>query len=208
LWSYWLARYLIADSWGCPLDKKKLFLLRAFCVLCPIIGERNGMPVILPKPEKVRFNMVGKTVAPFELPVYELHANGRPAVEYWGMFNLYYWHNTKIPQRMGETNCEHWKPEWILDETNSEVRRLLIQEVGYERMVKAIGATVRNQWREYELLQLNAPNMPIRYQLLKMTCPSTGDVHVLRAPPDCETAEQAISWCNHGIHPDNFEAQA
>jgi len=54
---------------------------------------------------------------------------------------------------------------------------------------------------------LSVPNMPVRYQLLKMACPSTGDVHILRVPPDCDTAEQAITWCNHGNHPDSFLKQ-
>ena len=210
-WYWWLARYVIADAWGCPLDQDKLFLLRAFCLLCPIIGEskdNKGTAVILPKPQRIRWHLNGVTPPPFSFPVYELHGNGQPSVEYWGLFNLYHWHNTSIPERMGKVNCEQWKPEWLLDEENAEVRRVLLQEIGYERAIATLGATVRDTWREYDLIQLTVPNMPVRYQLLKMTCPSTGDVHVLRAPPDCDTAEQAITWCNHGVHPDEFAKQA
>jgi hypothetical protein len=165
------------------------------------------MPVVLPKAQTIRWREVGVTASPFEFPVFELHGNGHPSVEYWGLFNLYHWHNVKIPERMGRVNCEQWKPEWILDESNAEVRRILLQEIGYERAITTLGARVVDKWREYELVVLDALDMPVRYQLLKMTCPSTGDVHILRAPPDCETAEQAITWVNHGNHPDAFEAQ-
>jgi hypothetical protein len=37
--------------------------------------------------------------------------------------------------------------------------------------------------------------------LLKMTCPSTNHIHILRVPPGMTSAEAAITWVNHGIHP-------
>ena len=43
--------------------------------------------------------------------------------------------------------------------------------------------------------------------LLKMTCPSTQHIHILRVPPEMTSAEAAITWVNHGIHPDKFVVQ-
>jgi hypothetical protein len=43
--------------------------------------------------------------------------------------------------------------------------------------------------------------------LLKMTCPSTQHIHILRVPPEITSAEAAITWVNHGIHPDEFAVQ-
>jgi leucine-rich repeat protein SHOC2 len=43
--------------------------------------------------------------------------------------------------------------------------------------------------------------------MLKMTCPSTGHIHILRVPPKMTSAEAAITWVNHGIHPDKFSIQ-
>jgi hypothetical protein len=156
----------------------------------------------------VRWNVTGETAEPFRLPIYELHGNGVPSVEYHGLLSLYHWHNTKIPERMGKINCERWEPRWLIDEPNAEVRRVLLREIGYERAIAALGGTVLDRWREYELIRLNVSDMPIEYRLLSMVCPSTGDKHILRAPPDCDTAEAAITWCNHGTHPDAFNAQA
>jgi hypothetical protein len=42
--------------------------------------------------------------------------------------------------------------------------------------------------------------------LLKITCPSTQHIHILRVPPEM-SAEAAITWVNHGIHPDEFAVQ-
>ena len=43
--------------------------------------------------------------------------------------------------------------------------------------------------------------------LLKMTCPSTAHIHILRVPPEMMSAEAAITWVNHGIYPDKFSVQ-
>jgi hypothetical protein len=44
--------------------------------------------------------------------------------------------------------------------------------------------------------------------LLKMTCPSTNHIHVLRAPPDISSAREAIAWCNWEIDPDQFSVES
>jgi leucine-rich repeat protein SHOC2 len=38
--------------------------------------------------------------------------------------------------------------------------------------------------------------------LLRMICPSTGHIHVLRVPPKMMSTEDAIVWVNHGIYLD------
>jgi hypothetical protein len=72
-------------------------------------------------------------------------------------------------------------------------------------------------WREYTLLKIDEAgkiydedNEPVDIEpmlLLKMTCPSTAHIHILRVPPDIVSAEAAIVWVNHGIHPDDFAMQ-
>lgn len=40
-----------------------------------------------------------------------------------------------------------------------------------------------------------------------MTCPSTGFIHILRVPPDTQSAREAICWVNWGIDPEEFQQQ-
>jgi Leucine-rich repeat (LRR) protein len=110
-----------------------------------------------------------------------------------------------------------WQPEWLLDETNAEIRRVLIQQVSYEKIYDRLGAEEIDTWREYTLLKID--NIQVVYKLgkelrerepmllLKMTCPSTGHIHILRVSPEMESAEAAITWVNHDIHPDNIAIQ-
>jgi leucine-rich repeat protein SHOC2 len=100
-------------------------------------------------------------------------------------------------------------PEWLLNESNMELRRILIDRIGYLQIYNRFGAIVQDTWRQYTLLKTR------RFQsfdrepmvLLKMVCPSTAHLHILRVPPLVTSAEDAIVWVNHGIHPDDFAVQ-
>jgi leucine-rich repeat protein SHOC2 len=115
------------------------------------------------------------------------------------------------------TKLSSWKAEWLLTEDNIEIRRTLIEVLAYEKIFEQLDAFALDSWREYTLLEIG--NIEYIYDfgwepigteamlLLRMICPSTGHTHVLRVPPEMESAEDAIVWVNHGIHPDRFAVQ-
>jgi leucine-rich repeat protein SHOC2 len=123
-----------------------------------------------------------------------------------------------LPRRYW-TKLSDWKPEWLLDENNAEIRRILVERVGYEQICSDLNAIILDTWREYTLLKIDGVEAVYEYHedehpidrepmvLLKMTCPSTRHVHILRVPPEMVCAEEAITWVNHGIHPDSFSVQ-
>jgi leucine-rich repeat protein SHOC2 len=128
------------------------------------------------------------------------------------------------------TKFSDWKSEWLLDEENAEIRRILIEQIGYEKICEELNAIHLDSWREYILLKIHGIQpvyTTIEYigseaggfidgtalshrepmVLLKMTCPSTQHIHILRVPPEMNSAEAAITWVNHGIHPDEIAVQ-
>jgi leucine-rich repeat protein SHOC2 len=121
-----------------------------------------------------------------------------------------------LPRRYW-TKLSDWKAEWLLDERNVELRRRLIDRLGYEKICQELGAIQLDTWREYTLLKIDgveqfydwrrSKNIKEPMVLLKMNCPSTKHIHILRVPPDMTSAEAAITWVNHGIHPDKFTIQ-
>jgi leucine-rich repeat protein SHOC2 len=120
-----------------------------------------------------------------------------------------------LPRRYW-TKFTQWKAEWLFDEGNSAIRRLLIEQLGYEKICEELQAIEIDTWQEYTLLKID--NIQSIYEgwrevgkeamvLLRMTCPSTAHTHTLRVPPDLTSAEAAIVWVNHGIHPSQFSVQ-
>jgi leucine-rich repeat protein SHOC2 len=119
---------------------------------------------------------------------------------------VYFFDSLYLPHRYW-TKLSEYKPEWLLDEENAEIRRMLIQICGYERICHELDAIELDTWREYTLLKIDAEVDVEPIVLLKMTCPSTAHIHILRVPPEMTSAESAITWVNHGIHPDEFAVQ-
>ncbi|MDJ0724679.1 MAG: hypothetical protein QNJ38_06175 [Prochloraceae cyanobacterium] len=69
-----------------------------------------------------------------------------------------------------------------------------------------------DSWQEYELIKIQEEINPNEISiepilLLKMICPSTNKIHVLRVPTKMISAREAIKWVNWGIDPDDFSIQ-
>ena len=138
---------------------------------------------------------------------YLLHAEGQPAVEFADKFSVYSYRGVRLPETIGQVPPQSWQASWLLTEQNAEVRRVLIQAIGYPRICQELQATELDTWQEYTLLKIenNIDIEPI--YLLKMTCPSTGHIHALRVPPQARSAKESISWVNWGIDPEEFQVQ-
>ncbi len=135
-----------------------------------------------------------------------LNAEGKPAVNYEG-FKIYAHHGIIIPEKYGKIHPSNWKSEWLLSEKKAELRRIVIKEIGYYRICQELQAVELDAWEEYTLLKINK-NIDIEsIHLLKMICPSTKNIHILRVPPDINSAREAIAWINWGIYPEEFALQ-
>lgn len=139
-----------------------------------------------------------------------LHAAGKPAIQFADGVLAYYYRGIEVPKKYGKTYPQRWKAQWLLEEDNSELRRLLIQEIGYDRICQELQVVELDEWEEYTLLKIKNFIDDIDWEpvyLLKMTCPSTGFIHALRVPPNMRSAYDAICWVNWGIDPRTFSVQ-
>ena len=95
----------------------------------------------------------------------------------------------------------------ILNTENVELRRVLIERLGYETFLQQVGGLVRDRdldaGGERQLIYVpfddDEPLMA-----LKVTCPSTGHLHVLRVPPYMQSCRQAAAWVAGFDNPDDY----
>jgi len=128
-----------------------------------------------------------------------LNTCGKNAINFKNGLEEYWLNGVRIPKEYGIYDPEDWKAEWILTEKNAEVRRVLIQVIGYEKIMNKLGSQIINSSVDH-----NGNNMEIRrvrnnvdvepIHLLKVVCPSTGKTHVLRVPPNMTSCEEARRW--------------
>lgn len=136
-----------------------------------------------------------------------LHAEGEPAIEFTDGYSLYSYHGVTLPEEYGKIHPQQCQSQWLLTEENAELRRVLIQGIGYARICQELQAIELDIWQEYTLLKIDADVDEEPIYLLKMTCPSTGFIHALRVPPNMNSAREAIGWVNWGVDPEGFGMQ-
>jgi hypothetical protein len=95
----------------------------------------------------------------------------------------------------------------ILAERNAELRRVMIERFGYERLFEKAGAEELDRdsdaGGERRLLRMDVPNdEPL--VCVSVRCPSTGHRFVLRVPPDMQTCRQAVAWTAGFDNPDAY----
>jgi internalin A len=193
------------SKFGVTLDLKAQELIRCKQQLfehCGWILPFEKICLVCDRPLHLRFDAENR-----------LHAEGEPAIAFADGYSLYFHHGVKLPEKYGKVHPDRWQAQWLLSEENAELRRLLIQRIGYDRICQELEATELDSWQEYTLLSIefdddldDEGNAKPMY-LLKMACPSTGFIHALRVPPDLESAQEAIRWVNWGIDPEEFSVQ-
>ncbi|MEG4851477.1 leucine-rich repeat domain-containing protein [Microcoleus sp. B5-D4] len=193
------------SSFGVNISEKAQEILRSQKLLfehCGFIFPFENFCAVCDRPRHLRFDSQNR-----------LHAEGEPAIEFADGWNFYYYHGVRLPEEYGKVHPNQWQSQWILAEDNAEVRRVLIEEIGYARIIQELSAKQIDSWQEYALLQIDdADDIDDAYDvepiiLLKMTCPSTGFIHALRVPPDLTSAREAIRWVNWDIDPEEFSVQ-
>ena len=118
-----------------------------------------------------------------------------------------YLNDVLIPDKYCGIPFKEWQPQWLIEEKNAELRRLLIQVIGYEKILAELQAINLDNWREYSLFKIDRELDIEPIVLLKMTCPSTNNIHVLRVPPDMNSAREAIQWVDWGIDAEEFSLE-
>ena len=138
-----------------------------------------------------------------------LHGIEKPALEYADGWKLYFYEDIVLPEKYGGLSPDKWSVQWLMEEKNAELRRVLIEGIGYDRISEELRAKELDAWREYSLLSIRGidVNLLNPIYLLKMICPSTGQVHALRVPPEVNSAREAIRWVNWGLDPEEFAIQ-
>jgi hypothetical protein len=95
----------------------------------------------------------------------------------------------------------------ILAEPNTEVRRVMIERVGFEKFIREVKAEVldsdHDPGGERKLLRVPLANdEPI--VIVSVLCPSTGRQYLVRVPPATKTCRQAVAWSAGFDNPDDY----
>lgn len=85
----------------------------------------------------------------------------------------------------------------VLGEANAEVRRVMVERIGFERFLQQVKAEVVHEDRDpggqRQLLRVRLKDDE-DLVCVSVGCPSTGRRYIIRVPPNMETCHQAVAW--------------
>ncbi len=98
----------------------------------------------------------------------------------------------------------------ILKLNNVELRRVEIERIGYGKFLQEVGGIVKDRDRdaggERQLIYVPFDDDE-PFMVLKVTCPSTGHIHILRVPPYIRSCHQAAAWIAGFDNPDDYHPE-
>lgn len=125
-----------------------------------------------------------------------LHCEDGPALES-DVENLYFWHGVLVPAFVVV------RPDWITvehveKEQNAEVRRVMVERMGYERYILESGAKLIHTDETGALYRKEfTDDEPLTVvHVVNSTAEPDGTFkkYMLRVPPDVQTAREAVAW--------------
>jgi len=116
------------------------------------------------------------------------------------------WRGVRINEQIAFHPERIHAPE-ILAEQNVEVRRVMLERVGWEKFLEEANPEVVDRdtdvGGERRLLAVRAPGE--RLVVVSLRCPSTGRHYLLRVPPRTRTCHEAVAWIAGFENPRAYE---
>ena len=116
------------------------------------------------------------------------------------------WRGVQVSDRMA-FEPQSMTGQDILNMENVELRRVLIERIGYEKFLQQVGGLVRDRdmdaGGERQLIYVPFDDDE-PFMVLKVTCPSTGHIHILRVPPYQTSCRQAAAWIAGFDNPNDY----
>jgi len=114
----------------------------------------------------------------------------------------YYLSGVRVSRRLYEGDPNTWRPDEVLRVPNTQLRCSLLNRMGYDRLLEKMKHKVIDQGDDGgQLLEINTAvsedspfGLDKTMRLLKVVCPSTRQVYVLRVPPETKTYDNARQW--------------
>lgn len=129
------------------------------------------------------------------------HCFDGPFCEWADGSAIYSINGIRIPGWIAKTKREEFTKEMILNETNVDYRRSIIQKIGIERTIELLGAETIDRYDspvggQYELIAIDYDGRGEKRPFLKMKNPSVDAWHIEGCPPNIRTVKDAICYRN------------
>ena len=125
------------------------------------------------------------------------HSADGPSHRWRDGWELYYWHGVRVTRQI-VMEPHTIAIDQVRAEENAEVRRVMIERMGYERYLRESNATLAHEDRYGKLWRAPRPDDTdiVMVEVINSTPEPDGsrNRYMLRVPPTIKTAHEAVAW--------------
>lgn len=103
---------------GCLHNLKVWQVFQVITQECGLIFPYEDKFIVCDRPIKILVDSQGR-----------LHGEGEPALLFADGSRVYVHHGVRLPEKYGAVHPQEWQTQWLLEETNAELKQVLIQSI-------------------------------------------------------------------------------
>lgn len=134
---------------------------------------------------------------------HQLHGEGGPAVQFADGFVVYAYHGTPLTEKYGTVPSSQWQAQWVLEERNKTLQKMLIQAIGAVRLCQELPLVEVDAMQDYTLLKLENVGVKATF-ILKRIEHETGHLHAVFVPWHTKSVRSAIQYAHQNFPTENF----
>ena len=127
-----------------------------------------------------------------------LHGVKQPAILFNDGASVYAYEGEILPAKYGNLHPSAWRIEWIIEEKNPAIRRILVEGIGYKRICRRTACIELDKLGDSILLEIDLRDDERPARLLKIKYVDTDKIDILRVPPNLDSIKEAITWVDWG----------
>ena len=132
----------------------------------------------------------------------QLHGEGEPALQFADGFTIYAHHGTPLPEHYGNIHPNQWQAQWILDEKNKSLKKILIKTIGAVRICQELSLLEVDTLENYTLLKIENSGSKETY-ILRKTSLESDEIHAVFIPWHIQSLQSAMQYAeNHYSYED------
>ena len=124
-----------------------------------------------------------------------LHSSTGPAIKWQDSYENYFLHGVRFEKTLWE-NVLNGKlsAKEIISLKNVEQKQAVIKELGYEKIIAELDAKLINKDKYGELIEVDLQDDSSLARFVKVNCPSTDRIYLLRVSPSSQTCREGLAW--------------
>ncbi|MGR3278478.1 DUF6745 domain-containing protein, partial [Acaryochloris marina NIES-2412] len=178
-----------------PHLSKKWAALQGVAKHCGWIFAMDNVCIVCDRPIKILLDEAN-----------QLHGEGESALQFADGFTIYAHHGTPLPEHYGSIHPNQWQAQWILDEKDANLKKVLMLTIGAVRLCQELSLFEVDTQKNYTLFKIENSGLAETY-ILRKTRLGSDKIYAVFIPWHANSIESAMQYASYHYSQEDFPIQ-